>query len=550
MSATSTAHERRVMPVIIRALAKVNNHLGLVAALVVALALKLSLLLANALPFNSDEAVVALMAQHILRGERPLFFYGQAYMGSLDAYLVAGGFALFGQEVWVVRAVQVVLYLATLGLVYIFVWRAFRSPRMAAMAALLMALPSVNQTLYTTVSLGGYGEALLIGALTMLLSLPPASGRVGPLRSLVLGLLLGIGLWVFPLSLTMSLPAICVLAWFAKRTMRWRDLASCAGIGLVGAWLGMRPWAVSYVLLGRSAVTELLGGAIAGSGTATAWGAIGPRLVNLIVFGSTVVAGIRPPWAITWLFWPLAPLAVAFLLGTIAYGIVKLREKSEAAPARWMVAGAALLLCIAFVLTPFGGDPSGRYFLPLGVCLAIGGADMLEGLWRARPRWAMAALAGVLAFNLGATIQCARANPPGLTTQFDPVAQVDARALPELIAFLRAEGETRGYTNYWVEYPLAFLSGEELIFVARLPYHEDLRYTARDDRYAPYDDLVAASERVAYITTRHRALDALLREAFQRRGITFREKQIGEYRVFWGLSDLVSPEEVGVEQFN
>jgi 4-amino-4-deoxy-L-arabinose transferase-like glycosyltransferase len=535
------------MPFIIRALAKVNNHLGLVAALLAALALKLSLLLANALPFNSDEAVVALMARHILRGERPLFFYGQAYMGSLDAYLVAGGFSLFGEHVWVVRAVQVALYLVTLSLVYFFVLRAFRSLRMAAIAALLMALPSVNQTLYTTVSLGGYGEALLIGALTMLLCLPSALGRVGPLRSLVLGLLVGIGLWVFPLSLTMSLPAVLTLMWFARRTMRWRDLATCAGMGLVGAWLGMRPWVTSYTLLGQSAVTELFGGAIAGTGAATAWGAIGPRLANLIVFGSTVVAGIRPPWAITWLFWPLAPIAIAFVLGTIAYGIVKLRENPEAAPARWMVAGTALLLSIAYVLTPFGGDPSGRYFLPLGVCLAIGGADMLEGLWRARPRWAMAALAGVLVFNIGATIQCARANPPGLTTQFDPVAQVDTRVLPELIAFLHAEGETRGYTNYWVEYPLAFLSGEELIYVARLPYHEDMRYTARDDRYAPYGELVAASERVAYITTRHPALDALLLKEFQKRGITFQEKQMGDYHLFYGLSQKVAPSELGVK---
>ena len=211
-----------------------------------------------------------------------------------------------------------------------------------------------------------------------------------------------------------------------------------------------------------------------------------------------------------------------------------------------MVLGAALLLCIAFVLTPFGGDPSGRYFLPLGVCLAIGGADMLEGLWQARPPWAMASLAGVLVFNLGATIQCARANPPGLTTQFDPVAQVDTRALPELIAFLRAEGETRGYTNYWVEYPLAFLSGEELIYVARLPYHEDMRYTARDDRYAPYDDLVAASEHVAYITTRHPLLDGLLQRNLAARGIAFEETQIGDYHVFYGLSRSVEPGELGV----
>ena len=78
------------------------------AALILALAfgLKLWLELSGSLPFNADEAVVALMGRHILQGARPLFFYGQAYMGSLDAILVALGFSFFGQHVWVIRLVQ------------------------------------------------------------------------------------------------------------------------------------------------------------------------------------------------------------------------------------------------------------------------------------------------------------------------------------------------------------------------------------------------------------------------------------------------------------
>src|SRR3972149_142944 len=87
---------------------------GLVGTALVAVGLKLSLLAAGSVPFNADEAVVALMARHILQGERPVFFYGQAYMGSLDAYLVAGGFWLFGEKVWVLRGVQGVLYLGTI----------------------------------------------------------------------------------------------------------------------------------------------------------------------------------------------------------------------------------------------------------------------------------------------------------------------------------------------------------------------------------------------------------------------------------------------------
>jgi hypothetical protein len=119
--------------------------------------------------------------------------------------------------------------------------------------------------------------------------------------------------------------------------------------------------------------------------------------------------------------------------------------------------------------------------------------------------------------------------------------------MAELMAFLREKGETRGYTNYWVAYPLAFQSAEELIFIPRLPYHPDLRYTARDDRYQPYAGLVAQSDRAAYITTVHTPLlDERLRVGFQKLGITYSEATIGDYRVFYALSSPVRPELLGI----
>jgi hypothetical protein len=132
----------------------------------------------------------------------------------------------------------------------------------------------------------------------------------------------------------------------------------------------------------------------------------------------------------------------------------------------------------------------------------------------------------------------------GITTQFDPVAQLDQRDLPNVIDFLRRNGETRGYTNYWVSFPLAFLSGEEIIFTARLPYHENLLYTPRDDRYPPYDDAVESAGRVAYITARNPALDALLESAFSRLGVEYQVEQIGDFRIYYRLSRAVRPEEI------
>jgi hypothetical protein len=44
------------------------------------------------------------MGRHILHGEFPIFFYGQKYMGSLEAHLGALGFALGGATPLVLTA--------------------------------------------------------------------------------------------------------------------------------------------------------------------------------------------------------------------------------------------------------------------------------------------------------------------------------------------------------------------------------------------------------------------------------------------------------------
>ena len=41
-----------------------------------------------------DEAMVGIQAEHILRGEHPLYYYSQPYMGSLEAYFLAITFAI------------------------------------------------------------------------------------------------------------------------------------------------------------------------------------------------------------------------------------------------------------------------------------------------------------------------------------------------------------------------------------------------------------------------------------------------------------------------
>ncbi|RMF49613.1 MAG: hypothetical protein D6755_02210 [Anaerolineae bacterium] len=291
---------------------------------------------------------------------------------------------------------------------------------------------------------------------------------------------------------------------------------------------------------------EFSGGAIAGVSSAPAWTQPFIHAFSLLLLGSTVTFGMRPPWGVTWLMLPLLPFALAFWGLALTWGWRAIHEDIETTRkgirVLWGVVGMVVL---GFIFTPFGNDPSGRYFLPLMVVFSLFAAGMLERWVHRWARWGWVAFGLLLVYNLGGVVQAAMQYPPGLTTQFDAIAQVDHRDLPALMDFLQAHGETRGYTNYWVAYPLAFRSQERLIFVPRLPYHEDFRYTSRDDRYPPYDTLVADAERVAYITTRHPALDARLREYFVAQGVTWQETQIGDYHVFYALSRKVAPPEWG-----
>jgi hypothetical protein len=267
---------------------------------------------------------------------------------------------------------------------------------------------------------------------------------------------------------------------------------------------------------------------------------------NLLLLGTTVIFGLRPPWEIRWLALPLIPLVLFFWIAVLVHLAKKIRPSAKPSTSFLMLVGVIVTLGLGFLLTPFGADPSGRYFLPLSVPLSLFAAEMVYRLRDRWGNWALGLVGFILLFNLLGSFQTALKYPPGVSTQIDAVAQIDHRYDQALIDFLNENGETRGYTNYWVSYPLAFRSGEALIFVPRLPYHQDFRFTPRDDRYPPYDEMVEEAGRVAYITTNHPLLDDYLRKSFEAVDVSWKEQKIGDYLVFFDLSKPVRPSAIGL----
>ncbi len=511
---------------------------------------KLLLLAWDVFPFNADEAVVGLMARHILAGERPIFFYGQAYMGSLDAYLVAGVFAALGESVLAIRLTQVFLYLGTIITTIFIARKVFGTMVSGWVAGVLLMVPTVNTTLYTTASLGGYGEALLIGNLILLIGLSiyqknGISKWPITIEPLLLGMAMGVGLWANGLTLIYSLPValmILVLVFTRGRQSVGRAALMLALI-LLGFFIGSLPWWIFAAQNGMLALlSELTGSAVAVE--TQSWLSItGQHALNLVLFGLTALLGLRPPWEVRWLVEPLIPPVLVFWIFCVGYGIRQTAKGDRCVPFR-LLGGVALMLIAAFLFTPFGVDPSGRYFLPLSVLLSLAAGGLIASMKQVK--WQIGVVGLILLFQGWGTLDCARINPPGITTQFNSISVVDTSYQAELISFLRENGATRGYSNYWVAYPLAFLSGEEVIYSPRLPYHANLDYTARDDRYPVYTKQVETADQIAYITTNHPTLNDVLRHEFTNRGISWREQEIGDYHVFYDLSRRISPDEMKI----
>lgn len=523
-----------------------RTHSLFAAVLLVGVGFKALLLATGSVSFHSDEAILALMARHILQGEWPLFFYGQGYMGALDAYLIALGFLAFGQTVLAVRLVHLALYVGILVSTYVLAYRIRRDSRAAAAATLLMALPPVMVSLYTTASLGNYIVTLLLNNLIFLtgwriLSDPEAGWG----RWLLLGVLAGLGWWGMALIVTSAVPVALVLAWHLRRRLPWRRVA-VAGLGFV---LGALPWLIGMALdldmvLGDTFGTRISDAMeLAGVDTGLAG-----RVLSLVVFNLPALFGLRPSWSAEWYLLPVGLIVCALYLAALWWAARTVRDRSQPLPDRRLLAmllGGWGILVVAFLLSPFGIDPTGRYLLPLYPLLAV-----LTGLWlttlATARRWLFpAVLALLVAYNLYGNVHAMLENPPGLTTQFGLISHLPHEYDDELIAFLDSLGVDRAYGNYWMAYRFAFLTHERLIIAPLLPYKADLSYTLLDDRYPAYSEAVQNAGKVVYITSNHPQLDDVLRARFAELGIEPRERQIGPYTVFYDLPRNVHPEELG-----
>ncbi len=131
---------------------------GIRAFLIIALATLLRIvLIAWGWPHsNADEDTMGIMAMHIVsHGELPIFFYGQNYMGTLEAYLGAIFFRFLGISVFSLRLGPVLLFALFLANMYLLTSLLY-TKKLALITLILLSLGSSIMLDTELVALGGY----------------------------------------------------------------------------------------------------------------------------------------------------------------------------------------------------------------------------------------------------------------------------------------------------------------------------------------------------------------------------------------------------------
>ncbi len=269
---------------------------NLCALIVIALGglLRLTLIVAGWPASDSDESTMGIMALHIAaHTDFPVFFYGQRYMGALEAYLAAGVFQVFGPSLVALRLGMALLATLWLGAMYL-LGRALYTPWLAVFCCALLAV-GPSEGLYRELwAGGGYGETLLTAALLMALATwlaltssdSPASTRPHWYKRLAgfaaWGLVAGLGVWSDTLVLPFALCSGLLLAAFCWR--EWRAALPCLLGSLVIGALPLLIYAVA------APDHNPLAGAFAIQRSSDAWSGNVPALFVGQVVGTLFVA--------------------------------------------------------------------------------------------------------------------------------------------------------------------------------------------------------------------------------------------------------------------
>ena len=504
-----------------------------VVVLLLALAVRMDFLSASNFTIDADEAIVGLMARHINEGQAvPAFYYGQHYMGSLEALLVSGVFKLVGATPQALKSIPLVFSLWLVILVYE-LGCTLGGQRAGRWAAILAALPPSALVIWSAMARGGFIELVVIGTVALLLTarwLKNADPGVQPRLSLTaaVGAVLGLGWWVNnqivyfmgPIGFMMLLRLWQGRPW--KQSM-WGS-AQHALTGVLFFLLGGAPfwlynwqhhW-ISFEMFGRANGADVL-----------------EHLQGVFTVALPILFGAKRFWQTEDVF------SGSSLVFVLLYGVLLCLFLMWRLPALRRLVRLRLdtqspveliFLCLLSAVTVFSLSTFGwlvqapRYLLPIYPVVFVMLGLAIDFLW-ARSRM-LAAMLGLslLGLNLASCYLGGRAIPG---EPFVALGERVSKDHHDLVSWLKQEQVRFVHTNYWIGYRLAFETAEQVRFlVFQEPHQTRIPAYREEGSQLPL-------EATPYVLVPSQA--GLVREALHTLGYSFQETSRSGYAILYDI---------------
>ncbi|MCB2185212.1 MAG: discoidin domain-containing protein [Deltaproteobacteria bacterium] len=425
---------------------------------------------------DSDQAMVGLMAQHMLRGDFTAFWWTTFYGGTFESFLTAPIFWLLGISRQTLILAPVLLSLAFLLGLYCTA-REIGGRRLALVALFLAALGPFHLTWSSVLARGIYMTMLACGSWLLWLTLALLRDRFSPSRRtwamVAWGLLAGLAFWTHPLAVCYLGPA-GLLLWRRdpRLPLRGRFWLLCLafGLGSLPFWVYQlnHDWA-TFRFMASPQQKETLAA----------------TLHNLGYWVLPVVLGVKGYFTQEWLVMVLAPvslgvevIAVVWSLGHGGRNLWRRLVHGDQGDGSELLFLVTLTLCGLCLAARWPMVGLIRYLLPLYLVLPI---LLAQAFWAAQA-WEstrVPARAGLLALGLLFVLGVVRMSP--LMNQ--PVVEQytwETREARALCQTMQAHHTPNAYVMTFGEsFRLTFDSGERcrfpLAYVAgqRWPYLTD-----------------------------------------------------------------------------
>jgi hypothetical protein len=471
------------------------------------------LLSTDRIPRSADQAVVGLIARHILEGKgHPVFYWGATYAGTLEPHFVAAVFLLLGPTPTAYRVAMGTLVWAILGGVGFLSFRAF-GRRAAFVSLLYLAVPPFFFPYKGFTSDGAYATVMLAAALSLLFALEADArlrkGASPTLPMLLLGLVAGAGFWVTPVTLPVSSAAALWLLFRQRPRPALRSALALAG-GIAG---GSFPWWIwnlrhDWASLSANEIRAVNVEGLLRNGWAFLVKSI-PVLTGAAV--PLFTDNRREPF-------PFASIAVPSVLCLFLIPPLVQAVKGDRTVRLFFLAFGFVIVATVGSGRFLATEP--RYAVALyAIVPPLLGTSVVSLLGGPRRVLAIAGGAFLLAANAGSLAMARRHLPENMNDD-----EVTA-SLGELPATLLRLGANRVYTNYWTAYRLDFESGERIV-ATPIPAEDQTRWE-------PYRDAVTAAKNPGVVLLPPR--DGCFERYLVETGEPFGVESADRFRIFFDL---------------